>query len=62
MVSPALTSAAVGLGVGVTHYLAHTIAGDETDFEDAGVSAAGITVMIGSAVATYLVLVAGGLA
>jgi hypothetical protein len=62
MTGPLVTSALVGSGVGLAHYAAHMLAGDEEDFEDAGVSAAEITVILAATTATYIVLVAGGLA
>jgi len=60
MISPVVTSALVGAGVGTAYYLGHIIVGDEEDFDDAGVQTAGITVSVAAAVATYIVLVLAG--
>jgi hypothetical protein len=47
---------AVALGVGATHGIAHYAAGSADSFEAAGVNAAGIAVVIGAFVATWLIL------
>lgn len=62
MIAPWITSVLVGLGVGLAHYAGHSIAGNEENFDEAGVMAAGATVVIGATVATYVVLVLAGVA
>lgn len=62
MVQALLASALVGVGVGGFHYAAHVLAGDERDFEDAGVGAAGIAATVAAAVGTYIVLIFAGAA
>jgi hypothetical protein len=56
------TAILVGLGMGIVHYTAHMLAGDEMSFESAGVSTAGLAVTAGGAVATYIVLMLAGVA
>lgn len=56
------TAVLVGLGLGIVHYASHMLAGNEMSFESAGVSAAGIAVTVGGAVATYIVLMLTGVA
>jgi hypothetical protein len=62
MTEALITSVLVGIGIGIAHYLAHTTAGDESQFEGAGVEAAGITVVVAGTVATYLILTLTGVA
>jgi hypothetical protein len=60
--TPLTTSLAVGIGLGVVHFAAHSLAGDEDKFAAAGVETAGIATVIGGVVATYLVLTLTGVA
>lgn len=56
MAEPVVTAAGVALAIGTAHYAAHTFAGEEDAFDDAGVMAAGITVTVVSFLATWVVL------
>jgi hypothetical protein len=58
----AIVSLAVGVGVGAFHGLAHEGVGEEDAFAEAGVNAAGITVVAAATTATYIVqaLLVGG--
>jgi len=60
MTSALITSVLVGLGVGMAHYAGHSLAGSEASFDDAGVDAAGIAVVIAATVGTYTVLTLSG--
>lgn len=51
-----LIAGIVGVSVGAAHGLAHSVAGTEASFDEAGVSAAGITVVIAATAATYILL------
>lgn len=62
MTGPVSVSVLVGLGLGIVHYASHMLAGEEMSFESAGVSAAGLAVTIGGAVATFIVLTLTGVA
>lgn len=60
--TPLTTSVAVGVGLGIVHFLAHNLAGEESAFEEAGVETAGIATVVGGAVATYIILSVTGVA
>jgi hypothetical protein len=52
----------VGASVGVTHGIAHNVAGEESLFDAAGVNAAGISVTLAAATASYVILSLAGVA
>jgi hypothetical protein len=52
---PLTLSLIAAVAVGLTHGIAHTLAGDMESFDDAGVNAAGIAVVVGAFVATLMV-------
>lgn len=62
MTSALVTSVLVGIGVGMAHYAGHSVGGSEESFEDAGVGAAGVSVVVAATVATYTVLTLTGVA